>query len=59
MPYVGTLYCGLMLTDEGPKLVEYNCRFGDPECQVLMSRFDPELFLRLVEQGALQGEQGA
>jgi phosphoribosylamine--glycine ligase len=43
MPYVGTLYCGLMLTDEGPKLVEYNCRFGDPECQVLMSRFEGDL----------------
>jgi phosphoribosylamine--glycine ligase len=43
MPYVGTLYCGLMLTSEGPKLVEYNCRFGDPECQVLLSRFDGDL----------------
>jgi phosphoribosylamine---glycine ligase len=39
-PYVGVLYAGLMLTAEGPKLVEYNCRFGDPECQVLMPRFD-------------------
>lgn len=39
-PYVGVLYAGLMLTPEGPKLVEYNCRFGDPECQVLMPRFD-------------------
>lgn len=38
-PYVGVLYAGLMLTPEGPKLVEYNCRFGDPECQVLMPRF--------------------
>ena len=33
------LFAGLMLTDEGPKLIEYNCRFGDPECQVLMMRF--------------------
>jgi phosphoribosylamine--glycine ligase len=39
-PYVGVLYAGLMLTSDGPKLVEYNCRFGDPECQVLMPRFD-------------------
>ena len=43
MPYTGTLYCGLMLTGEGPKLVEYNCRFGDPECQVLMSRYEGDL----------------
>ncbi|MEL0151041.1 MAG: phosphoribosylamine--glycine ligase, partial [Rhodobiaceae bacterium] len=35
-PYRGVLYAGLMLTPEGPKLVEYNARFGDPECQVLM-----------------------
>ena len=37
-PYVGVLFAGLMLTSEGPKLIEYNCRFGDPECQVLMMR---------------------
>jgi phosphoribosylamine--glycine ligase len=42
-PYSGVLYAGLMLTDEGPKLVEYNCRFGDPECQVLMMRFAGDL----------------
>ena len=42
-PYSGVLYAGLMLTDEGPKLVEYNCRFGDPECQVLMARFEGDL----------------
>ena len=36
MPYSGVLYAGLMLTADGPKLIEYNCRFGDPECQVLM-----------------------
>jgi phosphoribosylamine--glycine ligase len=39
----GVLYAGLMLTDEGPKLVEYNCRFGDPECQVLMLRLESDL----------------
>jgi phosphoribosylamine---glycine ligase len=37
-PYVGVLYAGLILTRQGPKLVEYNVRFGDPECQVLMLR---------------------
>ncbi|NNU15219.1 phosphoribosylamine--glycine ligase [Parvularcula sp. ZS-1/3] len=36
--YRGVLYAGLMITAEGPKLVEYNCRFGDPECQILMRR---------------------
>jgi phosphoribosylamine--glycine ligase len=43
MPYSGVLYAGLMLTEAGPKLVEYNCRFGDPECQVLMTRFSGDL----------------
>ena len=42
-PYSGVLYAGLMLTSEGPKLVEYNCRFGDPECQVLMLRLEDDL----------------
>jgi phosphoribosylamine--glycine ligase len=43
MPYSGVLFAGLMLTDEGPKLIEYNARFGDPECQVLMTRFEGDL----------------
>ena len=43
MPYSGVLYAGLMLTEDGPKLVEYNCRFGDPECQVLMLRLESDL----------------
>ena len=42
-PYSGILYAGLMLTPEGPKLVEYNARFGDPECQVLMLRLESDL----------------
>jgi len=43
MPFAGVLFAGLMLTPEGPKLVEYNARFGDPECQVLMSRLEDDL----------------
>ena len=43
MPYQGVLYAGLMLTDDGPKLIEYNARFGDPECQVLMMRLESDL----------------
>ena len=42
-PYSGVLYAGLMLTDTGPRLIEYNARFGDPECQVLMMRFAGDL----------------
>ncbi|MET1754113.1 phosphoribosylamine--glycine ligase [Novosphingobium sp. RD2P27] len=42
-PYSGVLYAGLMLTRSGPKLIEYNCRFGDPECQVLMMRLGSDL----------------
>ncbi|MEM8617856.1 MAG: phosphoribosylamine--glycine ligase, partial [Pseudomonadota bacterium] len=37
MPYQGVLYVGIMVTDDGPKVVEFNARFGDPECQVLMA----------------------
>jgi phosphoribosylamine--glycine ligase len=42
-PYRGVLYAGLMITAEGPKLIEYNVRFGDPECQVLMLRLMSDL----------------
>ena len=48
MPYRGVLYAGLMLTKDGPKLVEYNIRFGDPECQVLMPRIDADLLALLM-----------
>ncbi len=43
MPFSGVLYAGLMLTADGPKLIEYNARFGDPECQVLMMRLESDL----------------
>lgn len=43
MPYRGVLYAGLMATVDGPKVVEFNARFGDPECQVLMMRFDGDI----------------
>ena len=43
IPYKGVLYLGLMLTGSGPKLIEYNVRFGDPECQVLMLRLMSDL----------------
>ena len=47
-PYKGVLYAGLMLTAEGPKLLEYNVRFGDPECQVLMARLKSDLLPALI-----------
>ncbi|MCV0424642.1 MAG: phosphoribosylamine--glycine ligase [Roseibium sp.] len=42
-PFKGVLYAGLMMTADGPKLIEYNTRFGDPECQVLMMRLKSDL----------------
>jgi len=47
-PYKGVLYAGLMLTAQGPKLIEYNARFGDPECQVLMLRLMSDLLPALI-----------
>ena len=46
--YQGVMYLGLMITKDGPKLVEYNCRFGDPECQVLMMRLKSDLLTALL-----------
>jgi len=43
MPFTGVLYAGLMLTPDGPKVVEFNVRFGDPECQPLMAMLDEDL----------------
>lgn len=47
-PYRGVLYAGLMITKSGPKLIEFNCRFGDPECQVLMLRLKSDLLPALI-----------
>ena len=55
MPYSGVLYAGLMLTKDGPQLIEYNARFGDPECQVLMMRLESDLveLMQACAQGRL------
>jgi phosphoribosylamine---glycine ligase len=55
-PFSGVLYAGLMLTAGGPKLIEYNVRFGDPECQVLMARFEGDLLAAL--DAAARGRLG-
>jgi len=56
-PYMGVLYAGLMITAEGPKLIEYNARFGDPETQVLMPRLKTDLVAAMLAacEGKLQG----
>jgi phosphoribosylamine---glycine ligase len=51
-PYRGVLFCGLMITDTGPRVIEYNVRFGDPECQVLMRRLESDVFAHLCETAA-------
>ena len=55
MPFSGVLFAGLMLTDTGPKLIEYNARFGDPETQVMMLRFEGDFvaLLHAVATGTL------
>jgi phosphoribosylamine--glycine ligase len=54
-PFTGILFAGLMITEEGPKLIEYNVRFGDPECQVVMRRMESDLLelLLAAEAGEL------
>ena len=47
-PFKGILFAGLMITAQGPKLIEYNVRFGDPECQVLMLRLMSDLLPALI-----------
>lgn len=58
-PYVGVLFAGLMLTQEGPKLIEYNVRFGDPETQALLARYRGDLaaLLHSCATGKLDGTQ--
>ena len=55
-PFVGCLYGGVILTDEGPRILEYNCRFGDPEAQVILPRLDGDLLPALV--AAASGDLG-
>jgi phosphoribosylamine--glycine ligase len=57
-PYRGVLYAGLMIEDEAPRLLEFNARFGDPECQVLMRRLESDLLPALcaAATGGLAGE---
>lgn len=47
-PFKGVFYAGLMITAQGPKLIEYNVRFGDPECQVLMARLESDILPALM-----------
>lgn len=56
-PFRGVLYAGLMITSEGPRLLEYNVRFGDPECQVLLARLEDDLVPALLatRDGTLDG----
>ncbi|MGM0588811.1 MAG: phosphoribosylamine--glycine ligase [Bacteroidota bacterium] len=58
-PYIGFLYCGLMITESGPKVVEYNCRFGDPECQPIMPAIQSDLLQHMwaATQGKLADEE--
>ncbi len=60
-PYTGVLYCGLMITSEGPKVVEFNCRLGDPEAQVLLPLFagDGAALFRAMAGGNLGSIEGS
>ena len=58
-PFVGILYAGLMMTASGPKVLEYNVRFGDPECQPLLMRLDSDLVQAMLDcvQGTMSKER--
>jgi phosphoribosylamine--glycine ligase len=56
MPFSGVLFVGLMIGEDGPKLIEFNARFGDPECQVLMTRLKDDLLVLL--EAAADGQLG-
>jgi phosphoribosylamine--glycine ligase len=47
-PFKGVLFAGIMVTKDGPKLIEFNCRFGDPECEVLMLRLKSDVLPALM-----------
>ena len=57
--YRGVIYFGLMITDSGPKVIEYNCRFGDPECQTIMPLMDEDFVILLLKcaMGNLSGNE--
>ncbi|MEO9971772.1 MAG: phosphoribosylamine--glycine ligase [Hyphomonadaceae bacterium] len=61
MPYQGVLYVGVMVTEDGPKVVEFNARFGDPECQVLMAGLTGDIVpaLLICATGGLKGNEAA
>jgi phosphoribosylamine---glycine ligase len=55
VPYQGVLYVGLMVTRDGPRVVEFNCRFGDPECQAILPRLDQDLLPLLLAAATGEG----
>ncbi len=61
MPYQGVLYIGVMITADGPKVVEFNARFGDPECQVLMAGLTGDIVPAILASatGGLKGNEAA
>jgi phosphoribosylamine--glycine ligase len=54
-PYAGVLFAGLMVTRDGPRVIEFNCRFGDPECQAILPRLDQDLLPLLESVAAGRG----
>jgi len=54
-PYTGALFVGLMITAEGPRVIEFNCRFGDPECQAILPRLEDDLLALLLAAATGKG----